>query len=214
METGGRLAWLPWVEDREIASRRSAVLPTIRKVHRKLAYIHAWRNDRHVANLCSTSQHAIRAICDKINFSQPFHAIEFGAGTGEFARYLLKQMRPDSSLILIEKNPLLFEYLREINDPRVTTYLDSAENLSEILKAVNLDEIDYVISGIPFSRIDLETKRTILRNSHRALKSGSKFLAYQSVNHVRKHLELYFRKVTVQLEWRNIPPLLIYEATK
>jgi phosphatidylethanolamine/phosphatidyl-N-methylethanolamine N-methyltransferase len=214
METGGRLAWLPWVNDREITSRRSAILPAIRKINRKFAYIQAWKRDHHVANLCSTSHFAIRAICNKIDFSHPFHAIEFGAGTGEFARYLLKQMRPDSSLILIEKNPLLFEYLKEITDPRVTAYLDTAENLSEILKASNLEEIDYVISGIPFSRFDLETKRTILRNSHRVLKAGSKFVAYQSVNHIRKHLELYFRRVTVQLEWRNIPPLLIYEATK
>lgn len=213
MNTEGRLTWLPWMNG-EPETRQPALLPDIGKIHKKLAYIQAWRHDPHVANLCATSRHAIKAICNKIDFSRPFLAIEYGAGTGKFAHYLLKQMRPDSSLILIEKNPILFEYLKEITDPRVTACLDSVENLPEILKTMNVDEVDYVISGVPFSHFGLDTKRKILRESHRKLKSGSKFFAYQSVNHVRKHLELYFRRVTVQFEWRNIPPLLIYEATK
>jgi phosphatidylethanolamine/phosphatidyl-N-methylethanolamine N-methyltransferase len=214
METEGRLSWFPWIDYRESKTRRSRVLPPISQIRKKFAYLQAWRSDSQVANLFSTSQYAIRTICDKIDLSRPFHAIEYGAGTGEFARYLLKRMRPDSSLILIEKNPHLFEYLKEITDPRVTAYLDSAENLPEILRTMEIKEIDYVISGIPFSRFSLETKREILRNSHQALKPGSKFVAYQSLNHIQKHLELYFRRVTVQFEWRNIPPLLIYEATK
>src|SRR5437763_1738232 len=83
--------------------------------------------DRHIGSLNPTSKRAVRRICSKINFGQRFCAVEYGAGTGVFSHYILERMRPDSTLIIIERNKSLFEHLKKLRDSRVILRHDSAE---------------------------------------------------------------------------------------
>jgi phospholipid N-methyltransferase len=182
-------------------------------------YMKNFMKDRYVASITPTSPFGVRSVCSKIDFAKSKVIVEYGAGMGVFTQYLLKKMQADSQLIVIERNKNFDSILKNsFDDPRVVIFNESAENVLETLGNCQVEEADYILSGIPFLWLDKDLKHKILCNTHKALKSGGKFLAYQTFFQTSKdlkiYLERYFRKVRVNYEFVNIPPMCIYEAIK
>jgi phospholipid N-methyltransferase len=148
--------------------------------------------------------------------------LEYGPGTGNFTEPLLKNMTENSKLIAIEKNSDFCKVLqRNIQDPRMMLFEDSAENVLEILKSCNGAsdlKADCIISGIPFSLLSRRRKMALLKNTHAALKKGGQFLAYQAFfqfpDILKIPLEELFGDVQAQYYMFSLPPLLILEAVK
>ena len=182
-------------------------------------YVKNFIRDKNVASITPTSTFGVKRVCSKINFDRSDLIVEYGPGTGVFSDYLLKKMKESARLILIERNKHFGSILeRKFHDPRVVIVNDSAENVLETLRSCQESQADYIISGIPFIMIPCDIKNRILYNTHRALRRGGKFLAYQTCfqtdNHLKVHLEKYFPTVNSKYEIMNIPPLRIYEAIK
>jgi len=170
--------------------------------------------DRDVASVTPTSRYCIRTVCKSIDFSLDINIVEYGAGTGVFAEYLLDKMSPGSTLAMFEKNERLFRRLKEIDDGRVSIYNESVEYADELLPDDLIGKIDYIISGIPFSFLDDEITESILSQSSKILKKGGAFLAYQTSGHLKEPLQQVFDNVKTEWEWRNIPPMTVYRAYK
>jgi phospholipid N-methyltransferase len=188
-------------------------------MHHTIAYLRNFIRDRNVASITPTSPFGVKRVCRNIDFGSSEVIVEYGPGTGVFSNYLLRNMKSDARLILIERNKNFGSILeRTILDPRVVLFNDSAENVLESLRSCQESQADYIISGIPFLLLSCELKMKILYNTHRALKKGGEFLVYQTCfqgDHILKiHLERYFSSVRTKFEVRNIPPMRIYEAIK
>lgn len=179
-----------------------------------LTYLKSFFKDKDVASVTPTSRFCVHHVCQPIDFSKDITVVEYGAGSGVFSRYLLKNMTPGSKLALFETNDLLFEKLQEIDDPRVSIYQDSVEFVNEVLPDDFIGKTDFIISGIPFSFLDEDTKSSILSQSFTLLRGGGEFLAYQTSGHLEEPLEETFGNVKTDWEWRNIPPMTVYEAVK
>lgn len=184
-----------------------------------LSYVKNFVSDKYIASVTPTSGFGVRRVCGKIDFRRCGVVVEFGPGTGVFARHLLGSMGPDSRIVLIERNPNFCKVLRSgFRDPRAVIVNDCASNVLKILDSLGKPGADYIVSGIPFSFLSLAMRDKILRNSHRALRDGGKFLAYQTFyqgnNHLKVHLDTLFRSVRVEYEMLNLPPLRVYEALK
>ncbi len=184
-----------------------------------LTYMRNFLHDKNVASITPTSPFGVKRVCRNINFDSGNIIVEYGPGTGVFTNYLLKNMKTDSRLILIERNKNFDQILkRTISDPRVVIFNDSAENVLETLRSCQESEADYIVSGIPFLLLNCHLKEKILFNTHRALRTGGKFLVYQTCfqadHHLKVHLERFFPVVRTRFEVRNLPPLRIYEAIK
>lgn len=184
-----------------------------------ITYLKNFVRDKNVASITPTSSIGVKTVCSRINFDSSNLIVEYGPGTGVFSNYLLSKMKSDTRLILIERNKNFDSILKNsIQDPRVVIVNDSAENVLETLRRCEESQADYVLSGIPFLLLDCEMKHRILKNTHRALRKGGKFLIYQTCfqtnGHLKVHLERFFSEVHSRYEIMNIPPLRIYEATK
>ncbi len=179
-----------------------------------LSYIKNFLTDKNVASITPSSAACVKHVCKKIDFSRSVIIFEYGPGTGVFSRYLLDHMTPDSKLILIELNTNFADKLREIDDPRVNVFDDSAAEVGEIAKSLGIDNADYIISGIPFSFLEEPDKLDVLKQTYELLKTGGGFLAYQTSGHLKDPIRKIFGKVHTELELLNIPPMLIYEAIK
>lgn len=184
-----------------------------------MMYLRCFLHDKNVASITPTSPFGVRQVCNKIDFDHSRLIVEYGPGTGVFTNYLLRKMREDARLILIERNRNFGSILRKtIKDPRVVIFNDSAENVIETLRACEAEEADYILSGIPFMLIAKDLREKILYNTHRALKHDGKFLVYQTCfqadHHLKVHLDRYFHMVLTRFELLNIPPMRIYEAIK
>jgi phosphatidylethanolamine/phosphatidyl-N-methylethanolamine N-methyltransferase len=180
-----------------------------------LTYLKNFIRDKNVASITPTSPFGVRKVCEKIDFKRRTVIVEFGPGSGVFSKYILRKMTRDSKLILIELNKNFVTILNNrMRDHRTCIYNDNAENVLNLLKSEGEPGADYIISGIPFSFIPVNTKNKILNNTYAALKNRGKFLVYQHSNHLKEHLNRHFDLVRIEYEIRNIPPLCIYEAIK
>jgi phospholipid N-methyltransferase len=180
-----------------------------------ITYLKSFFKDKDVASVTPTSKFCVRRVCEPIDFLKDITVLEYGAGAGVFSKYLLRQMTSSSRLYLFETNGLLFEKLREeIDDKRVSFYDQSVERVLELIPHDLIGEVDYIVSGIPFSFLDEKAKLSVLEQSHKLLKKGGKFLAYQTSGHLKEPLRKVFGNVSTEFEIRNIPPMTVYEAVK
>ena len=179
-----------------------------------LAYLRSFFMDKDVASVTPTSRFCIRTVCKPIDFSKDVNIVEYGAGAGVFSKHVLAKMTPDSNLYLFETNDILYKKLLEIKDRRVHFFRKSVEYVTELLDRSLVGDVDYIISGIPFSFLDEDQKKSILEQSKKILKDGGGFLAYQTSGHLKEPLEETFDNVETEWEWRNIPPMTVYRAFK
>lgn len=184
-----------------------------------IIYLKNFAKDKYVASITPTSKFAVERICDQIDFHGKRVIVEYGPGTGVFTVNLLRHMSADSRLIAIERNIDFFHILqRDIIDSRLNLFNDCAGNVLEILKSCGEGEVDYILSGIPFSLFPKEIKTHILGNAHAALKNGGRFLAYQNFiqlpEFLRNHLERIFHNVNTKIILHCLPPLILFESVK
>jgi phospholipid N-methyltransferase len=184
-----------------------------------IVYLKNMFRDKQVASFTPTSIFGIKKVCEKINFKKRNVIIEYGPGTGVFTRYLLDHLSPDSVLILIERNDEFVNIIKKsFRDPRIFLFHESAENVDQLLALCKEDKADYILSGIPFSFLPHSLRDTIIRKSHKSLRPGGKFLAYQTFfqmdRFLKDYLDIYFEQARTEFCFRNAPPLRIFEATK
>ncbi|SMP46302.1 class I SAM-dependent methyltransferase [Desulfonatronum lacustre] len=182
-------------------------------------YVKCFLRDKNVASITPTSPFGVKRVCKKIDFSQANVIVEYGPGAGVFTEYLLKKMRPGAHLVLIERNKDMFKCLtKAFRSERVHIFNDSVENVGALVNGQLPGKPDYIISGIPFSYLDQQTRQEIIHQTHQILAENGKFLAYQTFyqkdDHLFVHLEHFFRNVKSEFELLNIPPMRIYEAVK
>ncbi|HKL15362.1 MAG TPA: rRNA adenine N-6-methyltransferase family protein [Balneolaceae bacterium] len=181
----------------------------------KIDFFKTFIKDRDVASIIPTSIRCVKKVCNHIDFTKDFVLVEYGPGDGVFTRFILDKMSEDSRLILIEANEDFASHLEEtINDSRVTVNNILAGDVESVIGDKDMGNIDYVLSGIPFSFLDKERKNIVLKATKNILKEGGKFLAYQTSGHLKKPVMEVFGNYDIEMEMLNIPPYLIYDVVK
>lgn len=175
-------------------------------------YLKSFIKDRDVASVTPSSKFCVRKLNAHIDFTSVKTLIEYGPGTGIFTKSLLEHLPEDGKLYAFETNALFIEKLEHIDDPRLTVFHHSVEEMLTLLPEDVIGTADHVISGIPFSFFDWELKISIMEKTRSVLKNGGSFLAYQTPGHMEEPLMHVFGNVEKDLCWRNIPPYYIYES--
>jgi phospholipid N-methyltransferase len=165
-----------------------------------------------VAYIVPSSKTLINRVARKFDFSAPRVIAEFGPGEGCHTREIARRMHPDSKLLLFELDPELAGHLRGVfrDDPRISVLNTDAMNLHQELASLGFSHCDYVVSGIPFSTMEIRKKRRLLEDIHTALapNAHSAFISYQMTNELRGHARL-FHRVTSEYCVMNIPPMFV-----
>ena len=173
------------------------------------------KKPKEIASVAPSSKHVIRHIIQNINFANTKCIVEYGPGVGNITNALLKLLKPDAKLICFETNRKFCSFLKgNIKDSRLEVINDTAKNLDFYLKKYGISNLDYAVSGIPFSLMNKEDKKTIIQNTRDRLRKGGKFIVYQNSQHMKKYLSIHFKKMSVDLEVRNIPPTFIFVCEK
>jgi phospholipid N-methyltransferase len=169
---------------------------------------------RRVGALNPTSPYAARRIVKEIKPEHRF-VIEYGAGDGVITREILKRLSVDGRLTAVEVNEKFVSELEKIKDDRLTIVHGDVLLFSRELAKSGLQNIDAVISGIPFSSIGLKTKKEIIRNTYHALADSGIFVAYQNSLHILPLLKVFFKNnIWWYFEPRNFLPYFIIMSEK
>lgn len=181
----------------------------------KIDFLKTFIKDRDVASITPTSLRCVKKVCRNIDFSKDFTLVEYGPGDGVFSRFILENMSEGSRLILIEANENFVTHLKDsIKDSRVEVFNILAGDVESVLGEGVVGNVDYVLSGIPFSFLNQERKREVLNATKTILKEGGHFLAYQTSGHLKKPVMEVFGNLETDFEMLNIPPYLIYKVEK
>lgn len=172
------------------------------------------RQPLEVGSAFPASRFLVNAVLEPLDLSAARLVVEFGPGSGAFTRAMLDRMPQNSHLVAIDISPRFIRHLRRmIPDPRLHAVSGSAERLGSILKRLGLGRVDLIVTGIPFSTLDLATASRIVDISAGNLVEGGEMLAYQMRDTVGTLMAERFGRVETSMCWRNIPPCRIYRAT-
>src|SRR5438477_11147221 len=142
-----------------------------------------------IASIVPSSRALVERVASKIDFDRARVIAEYGPGEGVHSRALAQRMRPEAQLLLFELDPAFSRDLTRqfADDPRVCVINANAATIRSQLTEHGIPHCDYIISGIPFSILEIEKKRNLLRQTHDALAPGGAFIIYQVTNELRQH---------------------------
>jgi phospholipid N-methyltransferase len=165
-----------------------------------------------VASIVPSSKQLIRRVSEKFDFSEPRVIAEYGPGEGCHTREIIRRMHPDSTLLLFELDPELAEHLSDQfrSNPRIHVINAGADEITTELEKRDIPYCDYIVSGIPFSTMEINKKRALLQKTFDALAPNqtSAFIIYQVTNELRQHAT-FFDRAESEYCLQNIPPMFI-----
>lgn len=141
--------------------------------------------------------------------------LELGPGTGVFTEEILKVLPPDGILISIDSNKNFINYLsNKINDSRLKLIEGDAREMREILNKHNINEVDFIVSGLPLGHFGKELKKQILRSSKDCLKIGGKYIQFEYLLAGYGSVKEVFPDTKISFEIFNLPPAFVMECIK
>lgn len=168
-----------------------------------------------VGSLAPSSRFLAKKMLQHIPFDKAKVLVELGPGTGAFTPCLLDKMKSDAVLILIELNEVFYhELLNTIKDPRAMIVHGSATDLPEILKKLNLEKVDCVLSSLPLAIFTPQLAESILQASKDALNDGGLYIQFQYSLQSRKKVHRQFGNLQLAFTPLNFPPAFVYTCTK
>lgn len=172
-----------------------------------------FRHPRMLGSIIPSSRFLTARLLRQIDWRRARVIVEYGPGVGTLTRELLRNMRPDATLIAIEMNSDFVSFLREsIPDPRLQVVHGSAAEVQSALRTAGAEGADYILSGIPFSTIPEAERERILVSTRDALQPGGRFLVYQFSSRVLPDLRRIFSTVTRSFEPLNVLPAQVFVA--
>ena len=167
-----------------------------------------------LGSVIPSSRFLVDDVMARVDWQKAKVVVEYGPGVGTITQEALKRLRPDGTLLAIELNPNFFRVLeQEIKDPRFRLVHGSALNVRQVLRELNLPNADYIISGIPFSTMQVSLRRDIAQEARQALQPEGALVVYQFTRVVLPYLESNFTSVRRAFQPLNILPAHIYYCT-
>lgn len=167
-----------------------------------------------LGSVIPSSPFLVQDLVAPIDWQRARVVVELGPGVGTVTREVLKRMRPEAVLVLIELNGEFVEHLRNaIRDPRLRVVHGSAADVRRILAEHGFSHADYIISGIPYSFIPENERRRVVAESRNALDPEGSLLVFQFSRTVLPCLQSSFRSVKLNFQLFNILPALIFHCT-
>jgi len=169
---------------------------------------------RTVGAVWPSSKYLAAKMVRDINFQSADCIVEYGPGTGVFTDKLLKARKQGTMLILLEFNPEFCKLLQEKYQHERNLFIvnDSAENIEKYLSQNNIQQADYIISGLPFASLPLEVSTRILQQTKKFLKPGGRFITFQYTKIRKDFIAQYFSEIDIKRELRNIPPAYVFSC--
>lgn len=188
-----------------------------------LTFMHrAVRSPSTVGAVLPTSRYVATAVADLVPTQEPCTVLELGPGTGALSGPLHRRIAPGSRHLAVELDPELVAYLRETK-PWLEVVQGDAHHLRKILADLEIDQVDAVISSIPWTLLPPDRQRTLLAEVASVMSDSAVFTTVTYLTTLWREqtrafvgaLEDTFDEVLPRSAvWRNVPPARIYACRR
>ena len=169
------------------------------------------KHPRSVGAVAPSGKALAEKMMEPIDFETAGVIVEYGPGTGSFTKELLARRRPETTLLLIERNERFYEELTERYGDRENLRIlhGGAKEVNRYLAECRFDHADYIVSGLPFTSLPAETSNEILRATQQAIGAEGRFITFQYSLVKKRYFERFFRIVGSLRETKNLPPAYV-----
>ena len=167
------------------------------------------RSPRTVGAIYPSSGKLAKRMAEEIIVNENDIVVELGAGTGRVTEALLKRGLPPNRLIVVERSHELAAVLRE-RFPLIDVIEGDAADLFLLPRRYNVDDIQYVISGLPFRTLLPSAADAITRQVIQLMNDNTRFMQFTYSLH-KKQPEYFtdFKLLRSSIVWSNIPPACV-----
>ncbi|UOQ64722.1 class I SAM-dependent methyltransferase [Hymenobacter volaticus] len=176
-----------------------------------------FRNPATVGSLIPSSRELTNKVIEPIDFATASCIVEYGPGTGVFTDILMQRRKAETVLVLVEVNRRFAQLLRErySGQPNLHVIHGSAHQTGQYLQKIGVDQVDYVLCGLPFSSLPRRLGWRILEHTRQILLPAGKLILFQYSLQNKKLFGRFFRQLDEAHVLLNLPPayVLVYEPT-
>ncbi|MCZ6875671.1 MAG: hypothetical protein O7G88_19445 [bacterium] len=179
-------------------------------------------NPNAVGAVASSSNSLRHRMLEWIDWKNANVIIEYGPGTGVFTDHILSCMRPGAKFFVIEINPVFAQMLRQ-RFPSLRVYQDSVARVQDICKEEGVDQVDAVISGLPWALITGKSQNIYLDATLEVLSPQGQFVTFAyltgfllpEAKRFKTKLHRRFSDVQKsQVSWLSLPPAFVYRCCR
>lgn len=170
------------------------------------------RNPKYVGSMIPSSRFLANRMVKAAKWEQAENIVEIGSGTGAITRVIAKRVKPESKVFLFEKDDEMGELLQH-DFPQFQREKNAMKLVSR-LKEHNVQEVDYIFSGLPFYNFSPIMRLQLIQQCKEALKSGGKLIAFQYSLQMRRMLAEHFEIERISAVPLNFPPAFVYVCKK
>lgn len=163
-----------------------------------------------------------RELTDWLELDKAAAAAELGPGTGVVTEAIIRRCNSKCDFFAVELDPEICRLLQE-NMPQVCVCNANACDLKKLCQARNIEQLDAVVSGLPWASFPASLQQTIIDAVLESLPSGGRFSTFAYLQgmvlpggiHFRKLLKKKFSHVELSaIIWKNLPPAVVYRCIK
>lgn len=180
------------------------------------------KNPHLTGAIAPSSTWLAKCIVEHVGIEDADVVVEYGPGMGSFTPHILAKMKSDARFFAVEYNPRVVEFLGA-RFPELAVYEDSVANIVDICARADVEQIDCVISGLPWAIFDDDLQTLCLDSMMEVLAPHGTFttftyvhaLALPTARKFRARLEERFATVDVSAPvWLNVPPAVCYRCAR
>jgi phosphatidylethanolamine/phosphatidyl-N-methylethanolamine N-methyltransferase len=172
------------------------------------------KNPKFIGAVAPSSKYLAKKMIEDINFKECNCIIEYGPGTGVFTEKLIARKKETTLLLVIENNKEFCEDLFSMYGYKKNVKIinDGAENIKKYLKEYNIKQVEYVVSGLPFTVLPVSITNAILKITKEILSNEGEFITFQYSLLRKNFFERYFDNVEVKKAMINVPPAYVLKC--
>lgn len=171
-------------------------------------------NPKFIGAVAPSSEYLAEKMIEDINFKECNCIIEYGPGTGVFTEKLIARKKENTLLLVIENNKQFYEDLISMYryKENVKIINDGAENIKKYLSQYNINKVDYIVSGLPFTVLPPTISNVILKNTKEILSNEGEFITFQYSLLKKNFFKKHFTNVKVKKAMINFPPAYVLKC--
>lgn len=182
-------------------------------IQEKLLFLKTFfRSPRQIGSIAPSSKFLAQRMLSSVAWQEIQHVAELGAGTGAITTFIDAVKPTAARVLLFEKDPILLARLQN-SYPDYACYSDAGE-LDKVMDKENIQQLDCVLSGLPFFNFPQHLREHLIGQIHASLKPGGLFIAFQYSQQMKPQLSRYFDIQNIHFVLLNVPPAFVYVCQK
>lgn len=162
--------------------RETSVVPSAaQRWQERLQFIAAIaRKPKQTGAISPSSQSLAKAVVAELPEREHATVVELGAGAGALSGALWRKVGPGGRLISLEVDPDLAGYLTG-HAPDIEVWEADAADLAKVLSKVGVQQVQAVVSALPWALLPPDKQRLILEQVRDALTPDGTFVSIATV---------------------------------